>query len=102
MIQQGIHQANATELIDQRHMSLWSLYRPVEGAGITRPDAIAFPADPGPRIGWKSDGVWTRYPGAFNWSIEAPEGHMPLINQLRGVRLMDSLLNHPALVARRF
>ena len=54
-----------------------------------------------PRIGWKCDGVWTRYPGAFNWSIEAPEGHMPLINQLRGVRLMDSVLNHPALVARR-
>ena len=43
-----------------------------------------------PRIGWKCDGVWTRYPGAFTWSIEAPEGHMPLINQLRGVRLMDS------------
>lgn len=54
-----------------------------------------------PRIGWKCDGVWTRYPSAFTWSIEAPEGHMPLINQLRGVRLMDSLLNHPALVARR-
>ena len=54
-----------------------------------------------PRIGWKCDGVWTRYPAAFTWSIDAPEGHMPLINQLRGVRLMDSLLNHPALVARR-
>ena len=54
-----------------------------------------------PRIGWKTDGVWTRYPGAFDWSLKAPEGHMPLINQLRGVRLMDALLNHPALVARR-
>ena len=54
-----------------------------------------------PRIGWKNDGVWTRYPGAFDWSLKAPEGHMPLINQLRGVRLMDALLNHPALVARR-
>ena len=54
-----------------------------------------------PRIGWKNEGVWTRYPGAFNWSLKAPEGHMPLINQLRGVRLMDALLNHPALVARR-
>ena len=54
-----------------------------------------------PRIGWKCDGVWTRYPRAFTWSIEAPEGHMPLINQLRGVRLMDSLLKHPALVSRR-
>ena len=54
-----------------------------------------------PRIGWKCDGVWTRYPGAFTWSIDAPEGHMPLINQLRGVRLMDSVLKHPALVARK-
>ena len=54
-----------------------------------------------PRIGWKNDGVWTRYPGAFTWSLEAPDGHMPLINQLRGVRLMDALLNHPALVGRR-
>ena len=54
-----------------------------------------------PRIGWKLDGTWTRYPGAFTWSIEAPEGHMPLINQLRGVRLMDALLNHPDLVTHR-
>ena len=54
-----------------------------------------------PRIGWKQDGVWTRYPGAFTWSIKAPEGHMPLVNQLRGVRLMDALLQHPALLARR-
>ena len=47
-----------------------------------------------PRIGWKKDGIWTRYPKSFNWSIEAPNGHMPLVNQLRGVRLMDALLNH--------
>ena len=53
-----------------------------------------------PRIGWKKDGIWTRYPKAFDWSIEAPSGHMPLINQLRGVRFMDSLLNHQALVAK--
>ena len=26
--------------------------------------------------------------------MEAPEGHMPLVNQLRGVRLMDALLQH--------
>ena len=53
-----------------------------------------------PRIGWKKDGIWTRYPKAFNWSIDAPNGHMPLVNQLRGVRLMDSLLNHRALLAK--
>jgi hypothetical protein len=53
-----------------------------------------------PRLGWKQEGVWTRYPGSFHWTLEAPEGHMPLINQLRGVRLMDALLSHPGLAPR--
>ena len=53
-----------------------------------------------PKIGWKKDGIWTRYPSAFTWSLEAPEGHMPLINQLRGVRLMDSILRHPSIAIR--
>jgi hypothetical protein len=53
-----------------------------------------------PRLGWKLDGRWTRYPGSFSWSLEAPDGHMPLVNQLRGVRLMDALLTHPALASR--
>ena len=53
-----------------------------------------------PRLARKSDGTWTRYPGSFQWSLEAPEGHMPLVNQLRGVRLMDALLQHPAIQAR--
>ena len=53
-----------------------------------------------PKIGWKIDGVWTRYPTSFCWSLNAPDGHMPLINQLRGVRLMDSILRHPAIAER--
>ena len=53
-----------------------------------------------PKLAWKDGGRWTRYPGSFQWSIDAPEGHMPLVNQLRGVRLMDALLNHPALQQR--
>ena len=53
-----------------------------------------------PKIGWKTNGIWTRYPSSFNWSLEAPDGHMPLVNQLRGVRLMDSLLKHPSIAAR--
>ena len=53
-----------------------------------------------PKIGWKNEGVWTRYPGSFLWSMDAPEGHMPLVNQLRGVRLMDALLQHPGLAIR--
>ena len=53
-----------------------------------------------PKIGWKIDGVWTRYPTSFSWSLDAPEGHMPLVNQLRGVRLMDSILRHPSIALR--
>jgi hypothetical protein len=53
-----------------------------------------------PRLGWKQGGVWTRYPSAFTWSLEAPDGHLPLVNQLRGVRLMDALLSHPGLQQR--
>ena len=53
-----------------------------------------------PKIGWKNEGLWTRYPKSFCWSLNAPDGHMPLINQLRGVRLMDSILRHPAIAER--
>ena len=53
-----------------------------------------------PKIGWKKEGLWTRYPTSFCWSLDAPDGHMPLINQLRGVRLMDSILRHPAIAER--
>jgi len=53
-----------------------------------------------PKLGWKAEGTWTRYPRSFTWSVEAPEGHLPLVNQLRGVRLMDALLQHPALANR--
>ena len=53
-----------------------------------------------PKIGWKINGIWTRYPSSFSWSLEAPDGHMPLVNQLRGVRLMDSILRHPGIASR--
>ena len=53
-----------------------------------------------PKIGWKKEGLWTRYPNSFCWSLKAPDGHMPLINQLRGVRLMDSILRHPSIAER--
>ena len=53
-----------------------------------------------PKIGWKKDGIWTRYPSSFCWSLNAPDGHMPLVNQLRGVRLMDSILRHPSIAKR--
>jgi hypothetical protein len=48
------------------------------------------------KIGWKTDNNWTRYPQEFTWDLTAPRGHLPLSNQLRGVRVIASLLTHPA------
>ncbi len=49
-----------------------------------------------PKIGWKQGNNWTRYPHEFTWDLSAPKGHLPLSNQLRGVRVFASLLSHPA------
>lgn len=48
------------------------------------------------KIGWKTDNNWTRYPKEFTWDLSAPQGHLPLSNQLRGVRVIASLFSHPA------
>lgn len=48
------------------------------------------------KIGWKSDNIWTRYPKDFTWNLTAPHGHLPLSNQLRGVRVIDAIFAHPA------
>ncbi len=48
------------------------------------------------KIGWKTGNNWTRYPHEFTWELSAPRGHLPLSNQLRGVRVIASLLSHPA------
>jgi GUN4-like/ARM-like repeat domain, GUN4-N terminal len=48
------------------------------------------------KIGWKDGNNWTRYPSAFTWDLSAPRGHLPLSNQLRGVRVIASLFAHPA------
>lgn len=48
-----------------------------------------------PKIGWKSGNVWTRWPKGFTWDLSAPQGHLPLLNQLRGVRVAESLYRHP-------
>jgi hypothetical protein len=49
-----------------------------------------------PMIGWKSGNNWTRYPQEFTWDLSAPKGHLPLSNQLRGVRVIAAMLMHPA------
>lgn len=48
------------------------------------------------KIGWKNGNNWTRYPNEFTWNLTAPKGHLPLSNQLRGVRTISALLSHPA------
>ena len=48
------------------------------------------------KIGWRTGNTWTRYPQGFTWELSAPKGHLPLSNQLRGVRVIASLLTHPA------
>ncbi len=47
------------------------------------------------KIGWKKDNNWTQYPNEFTWDLQAPIGHLPLLNQLRGVRVIASLFAHP-------
>lgn len=52
------------------------------------------------QIGWRKGNSWTRYPNEFIWSLEAPKGHLPLSNQLRGVRVLAALLSHPAWITK--
>ena len=49
-----------------------------------------------PKIQWKDGNNWTRYPNKFTWNLSAPKGHLPLSNQLRGVRVIEAIFNHPA------
>lgn len=46
------------------------------------------------KIEWKREGVARRYPSEFIWNINAPQGHLPLFNQLRGVQTLSALFNH--------
>lgn len=48
-----------------------------------------------PKINWKNGNNWTQYPNEFIWDLSAPVGHLPLLNQLRGVRVAASLYTHP-------
>ena len=49
------------------------------------------------KIAWKNGRTWSRYPEGFIWDLtEAPQGHLPLSNQLRGVQAYNALLCHPA------
>ena len=45
-------------------------------------------------IGWKKQNILVRYPQEFTWDISAPLGHLPLLNQLRGVQVLSFLFSH--------
>ncbi|WP_069789351.1 GUN4 N-terminal ARM-like repeat domain-containing protein [Cyanobacterium sp. IPPAS B-1200] len=51
------------------------------------------------KLKWKDGNRWTKYPQEFVWDLSAPLGHLPLSNQLRGVREIDALFAHPAWTA---
>ena len=48
------------------------------------------------QLGWKVNNTLCRYPSEFTWNLHAPKGHLPLFNQLRGVRSLQYLFDHPA------
>lgn len=46
------------------------------------------------QIGWLNKGIMRRYPQEFIWNTNAPAGHLPLFNQLRGNQVLASLFKH--------
>ncbi|KAI7840077.1 hypothetical protein COHA_006207 [Chlorella ohadii] len=40
--------------------------------------------------------VYRKWPQEFDYSAEAPKGHLPLTNALRGTRLFEAIMEHPA------
>ena len=46
------------------------------------------------KISWTNNGKMKRYPQEFQWTIEAPEGHLPLFNQLRGTQTLSYLFQN--------
>lgn len=50
------------------------------------------------KIGWTfgENSNYKKFPLDFQWDIEAPVGHLPLTNALRGTLLFEKILSHPA------
>ncbi len=46
------------------------------------------------QIGWTNNSIPCRYPEEFIWTLDAPSGHLPLFNQLRGIQVLSSLFEH--------
>lgn len=45
------------------------------------------------KIGWRRNEILCRYPEEFVWNLTAPNGHLPLSNQLRGVQTLKAFFN---------
>nr|YP_009369990.1 conserved hypothetical plastid protein [Boldia erythrosiphon]ARO90678.1 conserved hypothetical plastid protein [Boldia erythrosiphon] len=45
------------------------------------------------KLGWQEKGHFCRYPDDFMWSLDAPPGHLPLFNQLKGNTVLSAILN---------
>ena len=46
------------------------------------------------KIGWIEKKTMKRYPNDFNWTMNAPKGHLPLFNQLRGKQVLYHLFKY--------
>nr|ARW68620.1 hypothetical protein [Palisada sp.] len=46
------------------------------------------------KINWTNNGSMRRYPQEFEWTTQAPEGHLPLFNQLRGTQTLSYLFKN--------
>jgi hypothetical protein len=44
---------------------------------------------------------YRKWPAEFNYSIDAPKGHLPLTNALRGTQLFQAIMEHPGETQRR-
>ncbi|CAI7774115.1 unnamed protein product [Closterium sp. NIES-53] len=51
------------------------------------------------QIGWTygPNSTYKKFPMEFSWELDAPVGHLPLTNALRGTQLIEKLFTHPAM-----
>lgn len=49
-------------------------------------------------IDWTAgeNNIYRKWPAEFNYSLDAPKGHLPLTNALRGTQLFEAIMLHPA------
>ena len=47
------------------------------------------------------DSNYRKWPQEFTYTTEAPKGHLPLTNALRGTQLLEAILEHPAFVQEK-